>query len=307
MNDQIDNRHAYGRFIKPEDPSTAGADDGAAGFLHHIVRWLRGLDPNVLGIRLVKEDMEAGGRPMIHLAFPLGYKRSNKGGSRDRGTITDTLGPEIASGKRMNMAADANFNGPYSYLRLLPETLSTKVERDVSRLRESLRFLEEEIRPVAASLVSAAEGEIDQATIGVPADWEQALQQLSPDLSRPDDRSTSRLDRAAPQHAALIRFYLTNRGFAVDAVASLDVAPIRRNDESWLRISIPRGGNLRGRIPAALLEAGVKVMKNMRAMTDDEILGTVYCRAVEIENHLSLDPGSMREFRPRGGRRSNDP
>ncbi|MDR3618372.1 MAG: hypothetical protein P4L85_03405 [Paludisphaera borealis] len=75
--------------------------------------------------------------------------------------MIDLLGPDIAAGKRLNIHANGAFDHPCSYIRIPPETLNDKVEGDRRRLNEALQKLDEEVRPLVASVVAAAQGDVD--------------------------------------------------------------------------------------------------------------------------------------------------
>ncbi|MDG3005046.1 hypothetical protein [Paludisphaera mucosa] len=290
----------YGRFLKPGEPA-GPADSDVERRLRVLAEWLRRQDPQVLGVRLVAEDQEAGGKPMVHVAFPLGRNRVRDPARLfDPGNpaISDLLGPEIAAGKRLNIRADAHFDESYSYLRIPPEALGDKVHGDRRRLEDLLRKLDEEIRPAVAAVVAAAQGEIDHATIAAPPDWRtNGAFAATPDES--DTPSTHDPREPAFDPARKLRDFLTSRGLRPDAVAAVKVTTFVRRDEDWLRIDVPRGGTLRGDVPMHLSKAGVATMKNAKASHDDEILGTIYCKAADVRNLLADDPNSMVEYRPR--------
>ncbi|MDR3618371.1 MAG: hypothetical protein P4L85_03400 [Paludisphaera borealis] len=108
---------------------------------------------------------------------------------------------------------------------------------------------------------------------------------------------------AALDPTRLTKDYLTDQGVKPDVVAAIKITLFVRRDEDWLRIDLPRGGNARGIVPMLLDKAGIAVMKNTKAATDEEILGSLYCKAADVVGGLGGGPSSMKEFRPKNGAR----
>lgn len=295
----------YGRFLRvgePPGPTETEADRR----LRKLGEWLHAQDPYVLGVRLASEDREAGGRPMIHIAFPLDHNRTRRAGAPfdpRNPTIADLLGPEIAAGKRLNIHAGGTFDHACSYIRIPPEALDDKVEGDRRRLADALQKLDREIQPLVAAVVSAARGDVDHPTIAAPADWRRGGWRDQSTRAESDTPGSRELNAAGVDPARLTREYLAERGVKPEVVAAVKISAFVRQGEDWLRLDLPRGGNTRGIVPMLMDRAGIAVMKNSKAATDDEILGALYCRAADVVAVLGAGPSSMKEFRPRNGRR----
>ncbi|WP_165227091.1 hypothetical protein [Aquisphaera insulae] len=307
LNSKMDNP-GYGPFLRMSQGAPAARGESERP-LFRLALWLARQDPHVLGIRLVAADDEAGGLPMIHIAFPLGHRRTRGPGAPfdpANPTIADLLGPEIAAGKRLNIQANGDFSQPFSYIRIPPSVLEDKIEGDRRRLSEAIQNLDREIRPVVAAILADASGEIDHATVAAPADWQErqwaegragaGAGAIGGDADTP---STHDSPAPADDPARAAREYLASRGVKADTVAAIRITPFVRGNEPWLRFDIPRGGNLRGEVPLLLNEAGVRTMRNTKAATDEEILGAIYCKAAEVAGLAASGQGSMKEFQPR--------
>ena len=166
-----------------------------------------------------------------------------------------------------------------------------------------IQKLNREVQPLVASVVEAARGDIDHPTIAAPADWQGGSWRDQSTQAEFDTPGSRKLKAANADPAQADNRPLAEQGVKPEIVAAVRISTLIRQGEDWLRLDLPKGGNVRGIVPMLMDKAGIAVMKNTRAATDEEILGRIVLQGRRRRRRAEHGPSSMKEFRPRNGDR----
>jgi hypothetical protein len=203
--------------------------------------WMKLLDPNVMGVRCLSEDLGGSVTAVIHVAIPLGYGRKE---------LSEKLGiKELSQSEespRVNLSSSAAFDEPHSYIRVMAEEI-------VQRFCDFIALNTVSPPAVNDHTIQVEKGLFDSL------DLEQRVKP-KPKPKRPG------LDSTRLQSAIIHAMAMRNAALSPDQI---EILMDGKTGEHWIRIlRVDRG--VRTAVKTAIKQAGIKTAPAKAGAGEDD-------------------------------------